>query len=397
MNEQDQPGGRSRMRRVSLLLVLFLFGCAFVGLPGTEGQATDRMPASRSLDRARKGIVTLQRWYDPSTGLYRDSGWWNSANAITVLIDYARLRHTQAYNEVIANTFVAAQNEHPGFINNFYDDEGWWGLAWVDAWDLTHDRTYLAMARSIFEDMAGGWDSTCGGGIWWNKTRHYKNAIANELFLSLAAHLANRDSEHRSEYLTWANREWRWFSGTGMINAENLVNDGLAIDRGAAGKVTCRNNGMTTWSYNQGVVLGGLAELSQADSSPEPVQRAKSIATAAITHLADRNGILHDACEPNCGKDGSQFKGIFLRNLAVLDELSPSPAYIRFIQDSAHAIWKYDRGPGNKFGVVWSGPFTQGNATTQTSALDALIAAAAVARAQVPRGSAHNEFGLRSR
>src|SRR6185437_15617563 len=128
---------------------------------------------------------------------------------------------------------VAAQNTSPGFLNKYYDDEGWWALAWVDAWDLTGDNAYLAMAESIFKDMAAAWDDTCGGGIWWNRDRKYKNAIANELFLSVAAHLANRDLHNRARYLKWANREWSWFAHSGMINSRNLVNDGLRI--GVAG------------------------------------------------------------------------------------------------------------------------------------------------------------------
>ncbi len=122
------------------------------------------------------------------------------------------------------------------------------------------------MARTIFSDMAGGWDSTCGGGIWWNKDRGYKNAIANELFLSVAAHLANRDSSKQAYYLRWAHREWKWFAHSGMINTNGLINDGLGTSDGRTSAGTCGNNGQTTWSYNQGVVLGGLVETRQTES-----------------------------------------------------------------------------------------------------------------------------------
>ena len=105
-----------------------------------------------------------------------------------------------------------------------------------------------------------------------------------------------------------------------MINGKGLINDGLG--QGHADKLqgmACTNNGRTTWTYNQGVVLGGLAELSAANHDPALEAAAQKIATAAITQLVDENGILHDPCEPKCGADGVQFKGIFVRNLVLLD------------------------------------------------------------------------------
>jgi predicted alpha-1,6-mannanase (GH76 family) len=300
---------------------------------------------------------------------------------MTVLADYARVSGSKQYHSVFANTFTAAQKTSPGFINKFYDDEGWWALAWIDAYDLTRNPQYLSMAESIFTDMAGAWDGTCGGGIWWSRDRRYKNAIANELFLSVAAHLVNRTSgDARSQYLDWGNREWKWFHASGMINANNLINDGLGNGRAGTGGVACTNNGRTTWSYNQGVILGGLAELSKANHDPSLRKAAQEIATAAITRLVDSNGILHDPCEPRCGADAVQFKGIFVRNLVSLDKMHRGPAYKTFVDTNADAIWNNARGPDFQLGVVWSGPFGIANAGSQSSALDALVAAAALNR-----------------
>lgn len=364
------------MRRVLNILVALLLASAVSAVAQDTGSAASHSADTVALHHAEEGVTALQRWYDPATGLYKTTGWWNSANALTVLIDYARAAQSSQYNFVVANTFVAAQNTNAGFLNQYYDDEGWWALAWIDAYDLTGNKVYLAMASSIFADMSGGWDSTCGGGIWWSKERRYKNAIANELFLSVAAHLANRDSVRSSQYLDWANREWKWFASTGMVNAQNVINDGLTISGSPGTAATCVNNGKTVWTYNQGVVLGGLVELSKLNPDPTLAQAAQKIATAAITQLADHDGILHDPCEPACGADGVQFKGIFVRNLISLYKRWPNPAYKSFIQANAQAIWDQGRGDDTEFSEVWSGPFHGSNAAAQSSALDAMIAAA---------------------
>jgi predicted alpha-1,6-mannanase (GH76 family) len=147
-----------------------------------------------------------------------------------------------------------------------------------------------------------------------------------------------------------------------------LINDGLDPGCGTTGAV---------WSYNQGVVLAGLAELYQQDQDPGETGTARTIALAAIEHLTYR-GILHDPCEPSCGGDGPQFKGIFLRNLMALNDSFPDDRYVSFAVANAQSIWEQDQGAAYRFGLIWSGPFDSGDAARQTSALDALIAAGAM-------------------
>jgi predicted alpha-1,6-mannanase (GH76 family) len=282
---------------------------------------------------------------------------------------------TEDYNiqtvYTISTGFDSQQGNPKGFLNGYYDDEGWWALAWIQAYDVTGTTEYLNAAIDIFTDMKNGSTTPCHGGIWWDKKKTYVNAIANELYLSVAAHLANRvPSYSKASYLSIAEAQWTWFQTSGMINPKSLINDGLTK--------ACKNNNGTVWSYNQGVILGALVELNKASPNTTLLTTATSIAKAAIKSLSDSNGVLHDPCEPNCGADGSQFKGVFMRNLQILQAAAPDDEFLSFIATNAARIWSKDRNSRNEFSVNWAGPFVgSANASTQSSALDALVAAAA--------------------
>ncbi len=345
---------------------------------GDHGQQPD--------DRARAaaGIEALQRWYRRRTGCWRTAGWWNCANALTTVIGYTRHTGDLTYLEVIERTFRAAHRRHPDFLVSFYDDNGWWALAWVAAYDLTGEVRYLDAARTIFANLLTGWDDTCGGGLWWSTERSYKNAITNELFLTLAARLHQR-CPGSGEYLEWARRAWDWFCARGLIGANGLVNDGLDD--------SCQNNGGRTWTYNQGVVLGGLAALHQITGDAAYLRQGEALAHAALTLLTKPSphashaphaphGILVEPAEDATARrdrDRPQFKGIFMRNLYDFYLQSPRPAYREFIADNARSIWANDRNSSNQFGLHWAGPFDKADASRQSSALDALIAAVPLA------------------
>ncbi|MBV9385254.1 MAG: glycoside hydrolase family 76 protein [Chroococcidiopsidaceae cyanobacterium CP_BM_ER_R8_30] len=321
---------------------------------------------------AAAGMAALQSFYNDSTGLWGVKKRWNSANALETTIDYLALTHTKTYFTTILTTFEKHQNSK--FLNPwFYDDEGWWALAWIKAYDLTGEIRYLNMAKTIFEDMKKGWDSTCGGGIWWHKKRKYKDAITNELFLSVAAklHLRTYNDQRTGSYLDWAQQEWLWFKSVGLINSNNLINDGL--------NSACQNNGGTIWTYNQGVILSGLVDLYKSTNDTSLLLQSQLIANTAIYKLAP-NGILQEPCEPfNCGIDSSQFKGIFMRNLSYLNQIVDRQTYREFIIKNAHSIWLRNRNQVNQFGLSWAGPFDSADAIRQSSAMDAINAALALA------------------
>ncbi|KAK3486024.1 glycosyl hydrolase family 76-domain-containing protein [Neurospora hispaniola] len=387
-----------------------------------ENSTYPQVDNSTYAQKAQDAAMALQEWYDLPSGLWNTTGWWNGANCLTVMGDLAladpAIDEAIRIKEIFQTTFYNAQRTSatadkllgangkfvamykyetieeeyetigdelagkrrsqgfPKFLNNFFDDEGWWGLALVRGWDATGDLFMLTAAQTIYDDMVvNGLDPTCGGGIWWSKDRKYKNAIANELYIALGASLANRESPRKDWYISQTVEAWNWFKQSGLINDKGLINDGLKrTDQG------CVNNKMPTWSYNQGVILGGLVELSKATGDQSYLAEAVTIANAALKALQDENGIIReiDRCEPHCGDDGSQFKGVFVRNLAYLHNVAPHDNFRDAILKNADSIWAHNRNSQNQLGISWAGPAEAGKgptAATHSSAMDVLVGA----------------------
>ncbi|KAK4495622.1 hypothetical protein PRZ48_012890 [Zasmidium cellare] len=328
-----------------------------------------------AISLAEAAFRTLQSWYDSSNGLYGTcpSCWWETANAITTITNLMILDPgtTQYVQPVFENTYAVSSNQqgNNNWLGYNYDDDGWWALAWIAAYDATGDTKYLSTAENIFDAMQQTWGTNCyNGGIYWNQARNYVNAITNELFMSVAAHLSNRPTSRGAGYYSnWAQVTWSWFQQTGMINGQGLINDGLDGN--------CNNNQGAVFTYNQGVVLGALAELYTQTGNQAFLGSAEALAGASIGALTNGDQILTEPCGANCDSDQTQFKGIYIRNLVLLNSVDPHDEYAQVISASANSIWANDQDSSGYLGVLWEGPFVNGaDFSTQSSAMDALNA-----------------------
>jgi hypothetical protein len=377
LGDTSTPSGASGWR--TLMYNVDDWNDAGVGALRACGQATGSTaiactPWARSdwnaWSRSTAAATGLMMMYDRDTGLFGGNGWWTSANALTAIIDNARVSGMPSYEYAISETYDKNLGAQGGnFTNDYVDDTGWWGLAWLDAYDLTGDARYLTTARADADDMARYWTDLCGGGVLWNTgNTGYKNAIANELYLELNAALHNRIAGDTT-YLARARQEWAWFAGTGMINSSHLVNDGL--------DGSCHNDGHPTYTYNQGVILGGLAELYRATGDGAVLDTARTLADASTgSTTLNPGGTLRDENEADsCSGDGPSFKGAYVRGLGLLDSVLSDHPYAGYLHRQADTAYANDRDPLDLYGPHWAG---DGRGPTghgcQHSALDLLNA-----------------------
>jgi hypothetical protein len=341
--------------------------------------------ARASSNQASAAADALMWSYDPYNAWW-PSSWWNSAVALTSVIDYLRQTGDTRYSWIVDHTFqvnkvafpAGARSSDPiqgDFISQATDDTEWWGLAWIDAYDLTRNPAYLNEAVTIANHVSTLWDpSSCGGGLWSDQQRVYKNAITNGLYVRLTASLHDRIPGDTT-WLGQASRAWNWFLSSGMINSSGLVNDGLTS--------SCGNNGGTVWSYNQGLAIGAAVEMYRATGAAADLSEARHLADSAINSTAlVSGGLLTESCDSlnaTCDDNQKQFKGIFMRYLGDLNSATAG-AYNGSISAQAGSLWNADRNTLDQFGERWSGQDSSADPNirdwrTQASALEALLAA----------------------
>ena len=127
-------------------------------------------PSSSSLylERAKATFSTLNdAYWSDEASWWLSSMWWQSANTVEAMCNLGLLTPDDAalQSDIRARleaTFAATANatvyraDSPGvqfMFSGYFDDEDWWGLAWLKAFELTRDARYLNRSRAIFDDL----------------------------------------------------------------------------------------------------------------------------------------------------------------------------------------------------------------------------------------------------
>jgi predicted alpha-1,6-mannanase (GH76 family) len=305
--------------------------------------------------------TALMMLFDPVLGQWPN--FWIGANCIEVILDSINKTGDNFYMYAVEKTFEGSIGLGFGnFTNEYIDDSGWWGLAWMHAYDATFDEKYLNMAKSISNYMDKFWDnSVCSGGIWSTTSLNYKNTITNELFFKLNAGLYNRDVI----FYNRAIKAFFWLNSSGLKDSDNVFFDGMLQNCSIV---------KDKWSYNSGVILGALVEFYDATNNMYYLDLAQTIADAAIAFFTRSGDVLIEKCEEvGCGPDGAAFKGIFGRNLLELALKLGTTKYVKFFHDQSNSILQNSLNSLAMIGLKWMEPFDIIDLGSQMSGLSALV------------------------
>jgi predicted alpha-1,6-mannanase (GH76 family) len=322
------------------LAAVALIPAAGMGRMAPAAQATEtRGPGGTPSARAHAAFaIFLATYWDPRRRLFvRTSGrplpgrparvadlWWQ-AEAWETVLDAFEAGDPLATPELVGEVFNSEAG--PRARADFNDDLGWWALASVRAYELTHDASYLAAARRIAATIWQSWDRSSGG-IWWRRSvDDQKNVATNGTATMVFAQLYGLTGV--VAYQTRAAATFRWLEShlrRGSHVVDHVTSGGRPVD--------------WQFTYNYGEYLGAAREVSRITGDRSLLDLAANLAHAGMALASGE--VLRDEGRGDAGG----FKGILVRQLALLAETTGEPRLEAFLDANDEAAWLHRRGDG---------------------------------------------------
>jgi hypothetical protein len=268
-------------------------------------------------------------WYDARLGdreRYPLATIWDIVPLFQSLDAIAIAQPTQANRRAVARFAKGAEHylnrglhPVPGFspypgdrdaaTETWFDDNGWWGLAFMNAYRATGTRRWLTDAeRALAYVAVAGWDNA-GGGIWWNTKHPYKAGEALAADTLLATLIYQRT--HSAFALGQAEKFLLWGNTIGFSAADGLY-AGSSLNP-------------TPIDYIESPLIYAQALLCKETENPADCERVEPLTATSLR----RFGAMLDF--------SPQYDAIYLQWMLALYSLDHDPALYSLAADNAQA------------------------------------------------------------
>jgi hypothetical protein len=208
----------------------------------------------------------------------------------------AILKGAEAYWDPVVGGYAPYPGDR-GRPNVWFDDNAWWGLAFLDAYEAVGKARFLQDAQNALGFLAHGWDPA--GGFWWN-TAHTPNGQKSGEPLAAGALLAALLAQ---AYTTAGNHA---VAARDLQNAEKWLAWGDANFAGPTGLYWRTQNDPTPTPYIAGPTVEAKQVLCKLAAAPNSYcTQAARLADAAYQRFADRLNM------------GPQFDAIYLHWMLI--------------------------------------------------------------------------------
>lgn len=277
--------------------------------------------------------------YGGTVGMFQSPYyWWEAGEAFGGMIENWYLCQNDTYETLLKDALLAQTGSNYDYMPSNQtlvegnDDQGIWGITVMDAVERNFPAPtngapgWLALVQAVFNTMYSRWDDAhCGGGLrWqiftWNSGYNYKNTISNACLFQIAARLGRYTGN--TTYLEVAEKVFDW-----LVDVDYIVLQDIAyVYDGADISANCTDITKLEWSYNHGVVLGGLAYMYDATNGTSKWKTSLTQILNGATSYFFSGGVMYEhTCEPYnaCNTDQRSFKSIFSRMLGFTMVLAP--------------------------------------------------------------------------
>jgi glycosyl hydrolase family 76 len=237
----------SLVRRTSFAALVVMTALVVAGVACVpQADALSRSQA-RYLKAANKGVKKTHRWwnrgrhwYSATLGSSNTASLWGIVPLFEALnglqIAQPSRRHLHQLNRFAWGAqrylnptlrpvpgFGPKQGQHNPGKTTWFDDNGWWGLAFLDAYRATGNGRWLTDAEIAQNFISvSGWDTTPGrpGGIWWNTNHSFYagESLAGGTLLSARLYAITHNQHYLDDalkFIAWGD-VWLTDPSTGL-------------------------------------------------------------------------------------------------------------------------------------------------------------------------------------